>query len=232
MVAEKLTAIGWERDVGYPSSYRYPDTLLVLDTHMDDWHGCGRMKEATGQLELLRKAFRLNGTDGFIHGSYNHLKRFRIKGPEGTFVRANEKHIRGVEIALGLTEANIAKSTSLEEERPELDPLVSEEKKRLYRSCVMAIMYVAMDRGYVQYPIHQLSTRLNCPTECDFRGLVRLTRYLKGTGDFGYWMLAINTDRYPGGIIEVDVRTDSDWVGTSTTGSPSLVSIFVRTDVR
>ena len=58
----------------------------------------------------FRERFCLKGRDGFIFGSYWHIKRWRSKGPEGTFIRAHPKHIENVAESLNLLQANLAKT--------------------------------------------------------------------------------------------------------------------------
>ena len=68
--------------------------------------------EVNKALPQLCEAFRLKGTDGFVRGEYAHLKRPCIKGVDGTFIQANPVHLEAVINALGLDQANAAKTPS------------------------------------------------------------------------------------------------------------------------
>ena len=121
-VNRDLTALGWERCEMCPNVYRFPGTRLVIDSHVDDWHGVGRVSEIQVQLPRLRDVFRLKATDAICHGTYSHLKRVRMRHGHDTYIRAETKHVEGVLLALGLEKASGSKTPHLPEERPTRDP--------------------------------------------------------------------------------------------------------------
>ena len=216
-VETEFAEIGMEICPAYPNIFRKPGTRVVIDTHMDDWHGCGRLSEAEVVLTQLRERFRLKGTDGFILGSYWHIKRWRSKGPEGTFIRAHPKHIMNVAESLNLLEANPAKTPSETGSKPDIDPELDAKTTTQFRSCVMSLQYCSQDRPDVQGPVRKLTTKMVNPTEWDLKGLKRLTRYLLGTKDYGLLMPSVDQSRYPRGVVELDTHTDTDWAGDKET---------------
>jgi hypothetical protein len=188
MVAERLGKLGWVQCPEFPNYYKVPETRLVLDTHMDDWHGVGRASEWAKHLPLLREAFRLKATEAFVRGRYEHLKRPRLKGPDGTLVMANRKYIDAVVLALGLEGCNPSPTPTLTEERPENDVAVAEDQARLYRSCAMALQYVTQDRGDIQFAVQHLTRHMKEPTVYDMKAVVRVGRFLSDKRERGYFL--------------------------------------------
>jgi hypothetical protein len=69
-VAHTFSELGLEKNLALPNFYRKEFTRLVVDTHMDDFHGTGRRSEVTPFLEALREKFKLNASDCIIVGAY------------------------------------------------------------------------------------------------------------------------------------------------------------------
>ena len=78
---------------------------LLVEAHMDDFHGSGRRSEATAFIRKARQEFKLKASDCIVNGKYNHLKKNRYKTSEGVFVQGNPKHAIDVIGALGLQNA-------------------------------------------------------------------------------------------------------------------------------
>jgi hypothetical protein len=85
-VAHTFSELGLEKNLALPNFYRKEFTRLVVDTHMDDFHGTGRRSEVTPFLEALREKFKLKASDCIIVGAYTHLKRTRLKLDIGVFL--------------------------------------------------------------------------------------------------------------------------------------------------
>jgi len=229
MVTDRLGKLGWIQCPEFPNYYRKPETRLVIDTHMDDWHGVGRASEAAGALPELRDAFKLKATDAFVRGKYAHLKRPRVKGPDGTLVMANKKHIDALVLALGLEGCNPSPTPTLSDERPAIDPALPDQKARLYRSCSMALQYVAQDRGDIQFATQHLTRHMREPTEYDMRCLVRVGRYLSDKRERGYFLHKIDQQKYPAGIVDLDTQTDTDWA-SDRASRKSIACINIEMD--
>ena len=111
-----------ERNEASPQFYKLPSTRVGLEAHVDDFHGVGRKSEVEALLPKLREALKLKASDEIITGTYEHLKRLRIKVPEGLFLLAHAKHARNIIKTLGLEGANCVRTPDLAEDPPEHSP--------------------------------------------------------------------------------------------------------------
>jgi len=78
-VAHMFSELGLDKNPAVPNFYWKALTRLVVDTHMDDFHGTGKRSEVITFLEELRAKFSLKASDCIIVGAYTHLKRTRLK---------------------------------------------------------------------------------------------------------------------------------------------------------
>ena len=75
---------------------------------MDDVHGLGRRSEVTHFLSLLRAELKLKDSDCIITGTYEHLKRKRVKNHDGVFISNRARHTQNILYILGLEQCNSA----------------------------------------------------------------------------------------------------------------------------
>jgi hypothetical protein len=89
-------------------------------------------------------------------------------------------------------------------------PLSAEDSSR-FRSLVMRCNYLALDRPDIAYACKELARSMSSPKKCDWNGLKRLGRYLKGVPRL-IW-------RYPDQIDQsrFTMFTDSDDAGCTKT---------------
>jgi hypothetical protein len=203
-----------EKDPAIPNFYRKEFTRLVVDIHMDDFHGTGRRSEVTLFLSEIREEFKLKASDCIIVGAYTHLKRTRLKLETGVFVGPNQRYAVDVISALGLDKARAVATPSLDEQEQESSPLLHGKTITVFRSCVGSLIYLSSDRIDIQKDVGLLAGRLAKPTEFDYRRLVRLGRYLVGRKTYGVWMpkpVSVHL-----GTILLDGISDTDWAGDKT----------------
>jgi hypothetical protein len=214
-VATKLKELGIDQYPAIPNIYaRLVESRLVLDTHMDDFHGVGRQSEVNSLLPKLREAFRLKGSDAIVTGAYSHLKRVRWKFDDFTLVGASAKHVYNVVNLLGLEGANGANTPHLNEERPVDSSPIDDARASLYRTCVMTLLYADTDRPDLQGEINEMTSFLKEPSEHDWKKLIRVGRYLVKYPD-----LAVRLDRPQNekDVIKLVGRCDTDWAGDKRT---------------
>jgi len=202
---------GLERYEAMPHFFRKPYTRLVVESHMDDFHGTARRSEATVFLEEIRKRLKLKASELCVVGAYAHLRKTRMKLENGTHIAPNAKHARNVINALGLAEANACKTPDLPDAEPPNSPALVGDERVLYRSCTMSLMYASQDLVNIQRQVNFLSTCLNAPTEHNMLQLKRVARYLIGVPDLGVWLPKPDPSRFSKGVVELEGECDTDW---------------------
>ena len=202
--ARKFVSKEYERCPGLPQFFFRRSDRVLIEVHMDDFHGTGPIANVPAALAELRILFDLKATDVITTGRYAHLKRERLKRPDGsTLLRPDVKYIDGMVEIMGMQKAKPADTPDLAEEPPENSPQLDVEEAGKYRSSVGLALYVTPDREDIQRAVQYLTRKLKEPTEYDRRALVRLVRYLKGTRTYGIELrktvhkpLAIKLDAY------------------------------------
>ena len=117
-LAAKFGECGLVQNEGMPNFFKIPDTRVVIDTHMDDFHGVARRSEAEKLLPMLHEKLKMKSSDLCIVGDYSYLRRTRIKKDTGTFIATNPKHAQGVITALGVEGASPVSTPYLTEPDP------------------------------------------------------------------------------------------------------------------
>ena len=81
------------------------------------------------------------------------------------------------------------------------------QEAKIYRSIVMKLNYLAMDRPDIQWSVRRCAKKMTSPTGEDMERLKRIGRYLKGRPRIRNAM-TFNQKRE-----QIIVKTDSDWAG-------------------
>ena len=81
------------------------------------------------------------------------------------------------------------------------------QESKMYRSIVMKLNYLAMDRPELQWSVRRCAKKMSSPNAEDLERLKRIGRYLKGKQRVRNVMLFKQSKE------EITVRTDSDWAG-------------------
>ena len=212
----KLTQdCGLERYEPLPQFFRQPseDSRLVLELHMDDFHGVGKRSEVLAFLGNVRGVLKLKASDAIMSGRYEHLKRTRVKMEHGTLIKAHPKHARNIVSALNLENANSVKTPNLDEEPPMNSPALPVERHQLYRKCVGHGIYMGIDRYDCQRVLSMLGRDLSHPTEFSWKRLTKLARYLIGAEDVGIWLPRVDPSKWRKGAVTLAGFGDSDHAG-------------------
>ena len=123
------------------------DGKSLLELHMDDIHVAARSESDYEVLiSKIREHLAIVASPPLVAGSkYQHLKRTRLKQADGTFVGADQKHIKNILAALDMMDCKIATSPSLTKE-PEDGEELDWYWTKIYRSCVGSLLYILDDR--------------------------------------------------------------------------------------
>ena len=152
---------------------------MLVELHMDDFHGTGPVDSVTEAVEELRELFvDLKAREVINTGRYSHLKRDRLRQDGRTLIRPNVRHIDDLIELMGMEKAKASPTPSLTGNEPEESVALKAEGASVYRRGVGICLYIAADRGDTQRDVQLLARRLSSPTEWDYKRLVRMTRYL------------------------------------------------------
>jgi len=218
LVKETFESMGLERYEAIPCFYRYPASRIGVEVHMDDFHGTGRMSEATWFLGGVSDKLVLKKSEPILQGRYAHLKRNRVKLSAGTFVQADPTHLIGVASRLGIRPGGReVKTPYLDAERPppEQDPLLEPYEASEYRTCVGTLIYISGDRVDLQREIGALGSHLSAPRQWDLKRLRRVAQYGAATAVFGNWLpKPIGSAE---GVVRLENLVDTDHAGDKET---------------
>ena len=214
-VARRLEGEGMERCPSHPEFFVKRVPFLVMEVHMDDFHFVGDVRPLAKWCERIKELFDLKTSDVVLCGKYTHLKRERFKLQDLVAVRASQGYIRSYLAVLDIESCNIAYTPSLDEAVDENSELLADSGKRTVRSAIGIGLYIAVDRWDIQRDLGIVTRRMSAPTEQDWRRLVKIGRYLKGTAGFGTVLRAPAQDRPD--VIEMDGYSDTDHAGCAET---------------
>ncbi|CAK0856887.1 unnamed protein product, partial [Prorocentrum cordatum] len=178
---------GFDRGECQPQLYYHREKEILIEVHMDDFHGEVPIGNLDGVIKRLREVFDLKATDAIRQGRYSHLKRDRLRLMNGNIMlRPNAKHIDDLIYAMGMEKA-----------KPARVPRVG------------IALYISPDRADIQRDVQLLTRNLSQPTEFDRKRLVKLVRYLKGTKTFG--VLSEKPTGSKPGEVRLQLFTDTDF---------------------
>ena len=157
-VCSKFESIGVRQFPAQPYFYAKEGTRIVLESHMDDFHGVGRRSEVEPFLEQVRIMFKLKASDLILEGEYSHLKRIRWKLKDYTLITPTPKHERNVIMALNLEGAKGVATPHLSEDRPADGVPIESARVSFFRSCKMTLLYDCTNRPDLQLEVNEKSS--------------------------------------------------------------------------
>ena len=150
-----------------------------------------------------------------MEGRFQHLKRDRLRLREGTYIRANPKHIVNLLAIMRMEDCNAAPTPFVpKSSEPEDATPLTDDRRERFPKAVGTCIYLALDRWDIQEPVNLLTAYLSEPTEHGWKRLIRLTRYLKGTQDFAQFLPTPTGNQ---GVADLDMRSDTDYASCKTT---------------
>ena len=182
---------------------------LVIDIHVDDFHGVGPAEDLLNIFVELRKHLLLKTSELFKKGdSYEHLKLKRVRREEGTYLCPTTKYVDDCLSLLGLEKCSPAPTPG----RHVTKNLVDEYQEKLdmgtatiFRSCVGKLLFLSGQRYDIQWAIGSLCREIKEPTKGGMNSLKRLCRYLAGTRE------AVVFISSSGGLDAIEVFVDASW---------------------
>ena len=251
-LSEILGEIGFESLGVLPAMFRHKTRDLALCGHVDDLVISGREMEIDWCLGQLREKFEISESGVFpgLHQDpmepVRFLKKRHFFCSQGIIVMPHEKYVKSLISMYGL-ESRRPKPTpegtnGLLDSENELEG----ERRKLFRSGLGTLLYVAQDRVDIQHSVRNLAQAMARPTAEAERGLKHLILYLKGTENHGILLpyqqqFGSKIEEIQGERTEdagnrcslVEVFSDADWAGDQSSAakrrhSVSSVMVFVN----
>ena len=222
--AKQSCSEGFDRSIVAPWFFHNAARDISMEVHMDDFHGTGPEKEVIEFLEALSLKMVMKYQIHHAGDTYEHLRRLRTLTHRGMFVQPNPKYLKGMLKTLGLEDANPAPTPETVSKDVSEEELLDEDKARQFRSCVGSALYLSFDRPDVQHSVRELTKEMKAPTVAGMNALRRLTRYLKGTKDYGVWLPA------GGDLDNLNVASDTDWASCKKTRKSCAGGVFMWGD--
>ena len=162
---------------------------IFLELHMDDCHLAADLAAGPPFIDMLKTKFVLKVAGSHLPGcEYDHLRRRRIVTAAGTLIRPRFSLAISVVERLWLKKAKGAPTPMVADRAKKPDDQESsgeesldEEPAGVYRSCVGTLLYIALDRADISYPVKEHSWKMKKARKPDMRALRRVARFLKGT---------------------------------------------------
>ena len=138
-----LVAMDFERCPQQPQFFFRRADKVLIEVHVDDFHGTGGREGAEQAVASLRDALDLKASDVIVHGRCSHLKQDRVKLSGETLIRPDPRYIRNLIECMGVKNAKVSPIPSLDHNEPE-DALLTEDKTEAsrFRSVAGLLLYV------------------------------------------------------------------------------------------
>ena len=207
------------------------DRDLRVVIHGDDFTCLGQDQELDWFRKMIEERYEVKFR-GRLGPEEGDAKAIRILNrvvrwdEEGIVYEADQRHAELIMHDLGIEPDSKTVVTpgirTTAEEIKDWDTPVAPEDVTKYRAITARAMYLAQDRGDIQYAAKEASRGMSDPTMGDWRNLKRLGRYLIGKERHAI------VYRYQGPIHAVTIWSDSDHAGCvrtrkSTTGGVCML---------
>ena len=158
--AKTLANEGFERCALQPQFFLHRVDKVLIEVHVDDFHGTGPPQASSKCITRLRELLDLKASDIIVQGRYSHLKRDRLRRGGAVYIRPDPRHIVNLLDTLGLPKLKAAVTPSLDGPDPVSSP-ITEEKELVsrFRRCVGLVLYIAADRQDIQRDVQLLSRK-------------------------------------------------------------------------
>ena len=178
---------GFVRGVYNPCLYYSPLTGLQTMVHGDDFASVGSREAAKKFRKQLDKRFETKAQVIGIREEEGEVKEARVLNriirvvAEGWVYEADQRHADLIVEALGLTEANSAKTPCEDEkewEREENEERLEPTEATRYRGIAARCNYLSADMPDMMFATKEVCRRMANPTVGAYKRLKRLGRYL------------------------------------------------------
>ena len=107
-----------------------------------------------------------------------YLGRTKARTKDAIITIPDEKHIKAVIAAAGISARDRSEVPSKQLNLLETEPLGKADAK-LYRSAVGSAIYLSLDRREIQYAVKEAARHMSQPRKCDMQAVKTLAAYLQ-----------------------------------------------------
>ena len=211
-LAKVLVSLDFEQSAAAPQFFVKRSPWLGLEAHMDDMHVVGSRISIEEFTRTFSEQIDIKGGLPIEIGvTYTHLKRFRLRTNDVTYLWPNLKYLDNTLQLMNMQNAKPAATPSVMNFSDKLkdSPLLDESDVQVYRSALGSMIFYGLDREDVQGEINILGAYLQHPTAACMAALKRVLRYLLGTRD-GRIEMHKPTHGEPGKVL-LEGSSDADW---------------------
>ncbi|CAL1127989.1 unnamed protein product [Cladocopium goreaui] len=194
-----------------PCVFRRDKSGIILIHHINDICMAGP-KEAVNHLVEVEMPKHCEVQAGELESegtAVEYLGRTKVRTKDAIITIPDEKHIKAVIAAAGISSEVPSKQLNLLETEP-----LGEADAKLYRSAVGSAIYLSLDRREIQYAVKEAARHMSQPRKCDMQAVKTLAAYLQSHPHVG----RITTcDPDCSSEWPCELFSDSDWAGCRET---------------
>jgi hypothetical protein len=216
-LADQLAELGFQQLKSDASLFRDPLRDIEMSVHVDDPIVSGRDRASVEVFfeELEQRVLFKRGPALLANGpAVIYLGKSYTRDATSITVAPISDYIAKTLKAYGMAQCSVvhtpATKQNHEKDAPD-QPLTTEDHKH-FRSVLGRLMFLASERGDLQFALKELARSMSAPTTSDSLALKRVLRYLRGTETFGT-RLSMPKTAPP----SLNIFVDSDWAGCTRT---------------
>ena len=194
-----------------PCVFRCDKSGVILIHHIDDIRMAGP-KEAVNHLVEVEMPKHCEVQAGELESegtAVEYLGRTKVRTKDAIITIPDEKHIKAVIAAAGISARDRSEVPSKQLNLLETEPL-GEADAKLYRSAVGSAIYLSLDRREIQYAVKEAARHMSQPRKCDMQAVKTLAAYLQSHPHVGR---VTTCDPNCSSEWPCELYSDSDWAG-------------------
>ena len=163
-----------------PCVFRCDKSGIILIHHIDDIRMAGP-KEAVNHLVEVEMPKHCEVQAGELESegtAVEYLGRTKVRTKDAIITIPDEKHIKAVIAAAGISARDRSEVPSKQLNLLETEPL-GEAGAKLYRSAVGSAIYLSLDRREIQYAVKEAARHMSQPRKSDMQAVKTLAAYLQ-----------------------------------------------------
>lgn len=215
--------LGFGRCPAAPCFYFHREREIYLEVHQDDWYAAAEKEQLNWFATEMGKHISTKTSVAMKYNCrYAHPKQGRVRTKEGMFVHSNRKYSKEILKSLKMEDCNPKPTPITSAVSPDdiLSGLLDPDRAFIFRHCTGVARFMTTHRSDLLSTARELSKRMKEPTENDWKRLIRMARYLKGSDDLCMFMPR------EGKLDVLDMRSDTDWAGDKLTRKSTACGII------
>lgn len=205
-INQKLTEMGFKRSQADPCLYIREEDMTLLLLYVDDGLILGREQTKIDEvLTALKTEFQITLGD-----VTSYLGVQIQRGADGAVFLHQSAYLERVLQDSQMENCNPVRLPGANHREDDKTPRLEEEMKKKYQKVVGKLMYAACyTRPDLAYSVNQASKKVTDPTKRDWRDVMQILKYVRGSYDLGLFYKVGQKD-------ELVPYSDADYAGDKT----------------